>query len=648
MDGILIFVGFHIESFIRLLTHFRQSGLFSAVVTAFLIASYPGLQPDASAITANLTAQVVTILSRSTNQPEPVTPRLPAPNSYTAYLIINAFWFLSLAFSLTCALAATLVQQWSRTYLQGTEERFNPHQRVRMRTYLQRGVQKFHLTELVDAIPMWANLHICCRLNLTEQLYRLLHIALFLFFCGLIVFLFNIDTTLAHIILIFSIPAFLVYVLLTSIPVFFYDCPYKTPLTFVLSYAAYAIAACRPRRPQHLWDASQWHPGKQTTHLTNMWAQDGREQGAELDHTALRWTLLALTDPNDLELYVKALQTLLQSDSGTDFTRDGGRVAQALLFGPDMLATNIAQLLRSTIPSNTLALAPADRRRLETRAATCLTTISLLARACDGPTPSAYHLWGAWAVSYSNFVMRDTLALCEHPQPAIATLAHSTLFLLAWRALVAYRTFLADIHECAEKAEGPATAEQDRLTSGICYRLPEGVYLVMAMRDAMRGLTGDPASGIGGGAVLAQRAEELAGGALSTHMSGVNSRASELATATQKDMIKAKTCLAVLFMHAACALPVGSAGQDALRALAAPLGWSDSCDYDEDENAMELLDNVRHAHGEGASTVFDVDQVIALYRSIHDTRQRRVDPSGIFVEGPNILMRRRDWRQATL
>jgi hypothetical protein len=83
-----------------------------------------------------------------------VTPQLAARNSRTAYLIINAFWFLSLAFSLTCTLAATLVQQWSRTYLQGTEERFNLHQRVRMGTYLQREVQKFYSSELVNAIPM--------------------------------------------------------------------------------------------------------------------------------------------------------------------------------------------------------------------------------------------------------------------------------------------------------------------------------------------------------------------------------------------------------------------------------------------------------------------------------------------------------------
>ena len=103
---------------------------------------------------------------------------------------------------------------------------------------------------------------------------------------------------------------------------------------------------------------NQWHPAKQTTHLTTMWAQGDREQGTKLDHTALRWTLLALTDPNDLELFVKALHALLQSDSGTSFTRNYDRVAQTLFFGPDMLATNIVQLLHSAIPSDILEISP--------------------------------------------------------------------------------------------------------------------------------------------------------------------------------------------------------------------------------------------------------------------------------------------------
>ena len=132
-----------------------QSGLFSAVVSTFLVNSCQALQPDPGTATASLTQQVVNLLANSTHQDTPTPPPMPSPNSYTAYLIINSLWFLSLFFSLACALSATLVQQWSRIYLQGTEERFIPHERVRMRTYLQRGVQNFHLADMVDAIPMY-------------------------------------------------------------------------------------------------------------------------------------------------------------------------------------------------------------------------------------------------------------------------------------------------------------------------------------------------------------------------------------------------------------------------------------------------------------------------------------------------------------
>ncbi|KAF8274672.1 hypothetical protein EI94DRAFT_474860 [Lactarius quietus] len=137
MDGILIF-----------------SGLFSAVISTFLANSCQALQPDPGTATAILTQQMVNLTANATHQNIPPPPLMPSENSYNAYLIINALWFLSLFFSLACALSATLVQQWSRIYLLGTEERFIPHERVRMRTYLQRGVQKFHLVDMVDAIPM--------------------------------------------------------------------------------------------------------------------------------------------------------------------------------------------------------------------------------------------------------------------------------------------------------------------------------------------------------------------------------------------------------------------------------------------------------------------------------------------------------------
>ena len=163
-------------------------------------------------------------------------------------------------------------------------------------------------------------------------------------------------------------------------------------------------------------------------------------------------------------------------------------------------------------------------------------------------------------------------------------------------------------------------------------RLSAGVYLALALRDVLHGLAGDPDSGIAGGAPLALRVDELLGGALRAYMPGAAglgagagagvSRVADadvgaLAQAALADMGKVKACLALLFMHAACSLPADGAGQETLRALAAPLAWPEPCDYEETNAAMRLLLSVRHAHGPDTLTVFDADRVVELYLSIH-------------------------------
>jgi hypothetical protein len=110
------------------------------------------------------------------------------------------------------------------------------------------------------------------------------------------------------------------------------------------------------------------------------------------------------------------------------------------------------------------------------------------------------------------------------PQPALATLAQSTVFLLAWRALLAYCTFLVDIRQRAGDATDAPAALYVRFTSENRARLLAGVYyLVRALREVTHSLSGDRASGIGGGALLEQRAEELISGTLNAcmpHMPG--------------------------------------------------------------------------------------------------------------------------------
>ncbi|KAJ7578606.1 hypothetical protein C8J56DRAFT_968557, partial [Mycena floridula] len=93
MDGILLF-----------------AALFSAVVTAFIIESYKLLSPDPAALTLLILYQISQQLANGSQ----TIAFLPNPSQIpfspsTPAVLTNIFWFLSLALSLTCALAATLI-----------------------------------------------------------------------------------------------------------------------------------------------------------------------------------------------------------------------------------------------------------------------------------------------------------------------------------------------------------------------------------------------------------------------------------------------------------------------------------------------------------------------------------------------------------
>ncbi|KAJ7159529.1 hypothetical protein C8R46DRAFT_838908, partial [Mycena filopes] len=164
MEGMLIFVG--------------PAGLFSASLTAFLIESYKTLVPDSGDTTVLLLAQISQQLAATANgtafnfaAPAPFTP-------LTSSLVCNVLWFISLGLSLTCALVATLLEQWARDFLHKTEIRSAPVIRARVFSYLYYGLKKFGMHTVVEIIPL------------------LLHASLLFFFAGLVAFLLPINTAI--------------------------------------------------------------------------------------------------------------------------------------------------------------------------------------------------------------------------------------------------------------------------------------------------------------------------------------------------------------------------------------------------------------------------------------------------------------------
>ncbi|KAJ7476490.1 hypothetical protein FB451DRAFT_1087239, partial [Mycena latifolia] len=196
MEGLLIF-----------------AGLFSASLTAFLIESYKTLTPDQGAITIALLAQISRQLDPSSDGKSADVAALAAFAPSPTSLACNTLWFLSLGLSLACALIATLVEQWSRDFIQRTEMRPSPIIRARVFSYLYFGMERFGMHAVVEFIPL------------------LLHVSLLLFFAGLVAFLLPINPVVmvvAAVLLGFLVAT---YGYLTVLPIISSDSPYRTPLS---------------------------------------------------------------------------------------------------------------------------------------------------------------------------------------------------------------------------------------------------------------------------------------------------------------------------------------------------------------------------------------------------------------------------------
>ncbi|KAI0052579.1 hypothetical protein FA95DRAFT_1236416 [Auriscalpium vulgare] len=191
-----------------------MTGLFSATVAAFIVESYKDLKPDSGDTAVMLLALISQQLANGTSNPDPTS--IAASASFRpppSAVRVNTLWFLSLVLSISCALCATLIQQWARRYMVAAQHRAPPQKQARTHMYLSIGLTRFRMMGTVQALP------------------GLLHISVFLFFAGLVEFLYPINRTVAHAVLAFVVVGASVYLVLTFLPLVFLNSPYQTPMT---------------------------------------------------------------------------------------------------------------------------------------------------------------------------------------------------------------------------------------------------------------------------------------------------------------------------------------------------------------------------------------------------------------------------------
>ncbi|KAI0290227.1 hypothetical protein BC826DRAFT_885055, partial [Russula brevipes] len=196
------------------------TGLFSATVASFILVSYQGLQPNPNDVTNLLLAQISQQLSALSNGSSLSVPLNVADRSSfqpsASAVRVNTLWIISLVTSTSCALWATLMQQWIQRYVQATDRPYDPPKRAKIRAFFADGAKRFGLAAAVAVLP------------------TLLHASVLLFYVGLIDFFFNINHTVAYCLLSLVSLGVLIYFLLTIMPLCFHNSPYQTPLSTLI------------------------------------------------------------------------------------------------------------------------------------------------------------------------------------------------------------------------------------------------------------------------------------------------------------------------------------------------------------------------------------------------------------------------------
>ena len=202
-----------------------QAGLFSAVLTAFIVESYQLLQPSSTDATLAVLHQISHQVASFTINPTFVNSTYPSrllddvqsPFSAPASAIwINTLWFASLVCSLAAASIALIVKQWLREAMMGLWRTGTSRETARLRQRRLNGLVKWRVGSIVATLPI------------------LLQLALILFLIGMVVMLWSLHSVVATVTSSLVGVLFAVFVLATIMPVLRWDCPYRSPQAFAV------------------------------------------------------------------------------------------------------------------------------------------------------------------------------------------------------------------------------------------------------------------------------------------------------------------------------------------------------------------------------------------------------------------------------
>ncbi len=252
--------------------------------------------------------QNVALLAQISRQVSSIAPQVSIPSTSPPQYVfslnpsdvrVNVFWFMSLVFSISAALLATLVQQWVRDYMHVFQRYSNPLKSARLRQYLYEGAEGWYMPVVAESVP------------------GLLHVSLFLFFLGLGDSLLAVHTTVGITTIIPITICGLLYVFTMFAPLIKPQSPFRNPFSGLIWYLKQKV------HPRSYLDRASGGSLKAVSSKISegqmQLAMEENDERKDRDVRAIQWLIHNRTEDDEMESFVMAIPGAFTSKWGLTY-----------------------------------------------------------------------------------------------------------------------------------------------------------------------------------------------------------------------------------------------------------------------------------------------------------------------------------------
>jgi hypothetical protein len=209
---------------------------------------------------------------------------------------------------------ATFIQKWARRYIKITQpSQYSPHKRARLRAFFSDGVDKWHVSWAIEALP------------------TLLHISFFLFLIGILIYLLATNYTAFGYVVWWAVLSVVAYLTITLLPIFRPNSPYYAPLSspiwyfyVTIRYTAFKVLSSPAVRRVHVHTADYFRSLKESYYdqfledIGKTAEEIAWKQASDIDIRVLESTFDALGEVGAQEEFFAAIPGFFESEVVND------------------------------------------------------------------------------------------------------------------------------------------------------------------------------------------------------------------------------------------------------------------------------------------------------------------------------------------